>query len=290
MDEKALWDRSRDASSLRFAIESGIKNDMIVGVDKIVCFDLGSMSSTPPHPEDDPGKAALTKKLNATNRSRHAAAITIADVMSEIWYQGIQNIPIYAQSSRYVFEDEEILNLAGIQVLSYEFGFQEGFVKVDNHTFVFSVGQSGCQQVIMETTRPAGMLWEALPGSMYCKQLEWKEHLFHEYVLFRHPYTCQPWDFSRRPWEEGKESDIVGEAGAPMFGVERHDVEEDTMTDMEKLLRLVQKQRGVPPLLRKPRYLQGTELYVPRKKFRNPTASELIKSDPWGLKIEKVDD
>ncbi|RYP75397.1 hypothetical protein DL769_003835 [Monosporascus sp. CRB-8-3] len=113
-----------------------------------------------------------------------------------------------------VAEDEAVLGGFGFKIADWRHGVQEGFVAVDEHTFVLAVSFGDrVQQVVCETARPTAMIW-AKPETACEFCINYQLHLSPTPGILRREYCKTQPSFLRGSWDPGHVAElVVGEEG-----------------------------------------------------------------------------
>lgn len=150
---KKMWDESKDCDELKHTIETLVDAGKLQNVKKIVCFGLGQFF------HDIKGELRDHRLTSQSWRclGQHAAALTIAGALNI--KQGGEKVALFAQDPAYFEHDKAVLRHFGFKIMDGSHGVQEGFVEVDERTFVMCVNFGDrVQQVVCETSRPAAMI------------------------------------------------------------------------------------------------------------------------------------
>ncbi|EMR67305.1 hypothetical protein UCREL1_5698 [Eutypa lata UCREL1] len=150
---KKMWDESKDCDELKHTIETLVDAGKLQNVKKIACFGLGQFF------HDIKGELRDHRLTSQSWRcmGQHAAALTIANVLHS--KQGGEKVALFAQDPAYFEHDKAVLRHFGFKIMDGSHGVQEGFVEVDERTFVMCVNFGDrVQQVVCETSRPAAMI------------------------------------------------------------------------------------------------------------------------------------
>ena len=160
---KMLWDTSKDCADLVNDIEGLLNAGKLANIKKIICFGLGQFFI------DEHQESFSPRRWCFINRrmGQHAAALTIAEVLNR--RQGGERVTLLAQDPSYYDEDKHVLRQYGFKIADWDHGVQEGFVEVDDSTFVISINFGDrVQQVVCETSRPAAMIWAPPERACQC--------------------------------------------------------------------------------------------------------------------------
>ena len=129
-------------------------------ITRIVAFGLGTL-----------GKAQFGN-VSVRSYAQHAAMLTMATILKEKGISKGRDVQCFAQDPWYDEKDIEFLRGLGITVVNDP----EGFLRIDEHTLVFSVCPNiPVRQIVADVQWPAAMVWNSpLPeGQMN----EWKSRL-----------------------------------------------------------------------------------------------------------------
>ncbi|KAI1494977.1 hypothetical protein F5X96DRAFT_665180 [Biscogniauxia mediterranea] len=146
-----IWNTKQCCKDLQECLSKLAETSRIPPVTQVVCFGLGPIW---------PDVVFTLSKVQANKQERvlfqHAAALTIANFFSKM--QSTE-VPVIACDIAYQRKDIVALEWYGIAATK---GSESGwpYVAIDKKTFVFSIGcYPAVQQIVMETTRPAALLW-----------------------------------------------------------------------------------------------------------------------------------
>ncbi|KAK5625668.1 hypothetical protein RRF57_001384 [Xylaria bambusicola] len=154
---RAEWTKSEDAKHLRNRLHWVVMHKKLVGVRKIVCFDLDGPWTW--HLGVPPTDAEKLEGYGNRSLIRHVAALWMAQNICEC-PGGAVEIKVYSQELSFRPEDRAVLAAHGITALDGQQGQHEGFREIDANTLVFMMG-GGVEnniRVICATNRPAGII------------------------------------------------------------------------------------------------------------------------------------
>ncbi|CAJ2512436.1 Uu.00g054510.m01.CDS01 [Anthostomella pinea] len=115
-------------------------------ITKVVCLGLGSLSSN---------KRDLRVR-------QHCLALSIRDLVLK---SSSKACPVFVQDPGYSEQDKKVLKGHGMKILDGSLGKQEGFVEIDDSTFVLSIGATApINTIVCDSSTPAAMLWKAYPA------------------------------------------------------------------------------------------------------------------------------
>ncbi|CAJ2499819.1 Uu.00g026720.m01.CDS01 [Anthostomella pinea] len=251
---KEQWDGSQDARDLKATFEQLIADKRLPKIDKIVCFGLGYLIFD----EINNDRDTASQEETARRCSQHAAAMAIASVLESRPDNG-GPVRLYTQDDDYRVEDTIMLRRLGFEMLNPGYGFQEGFVKVDENTLILAMGSGyGVQKVVCETSRPAAIIW-AFP--MGRDLASWWEFLGTRRTLameYDH-HNCAALEHE---WEKGYEAELIPRQQSPYFGKPIPGSRLEGMSDAEKKEFEGLVNHPWRPPLRRSRFLRGSSLYV----------------------------
>ncbi|OTA95249.1 hypothetical protein M434DRAFT_29118 [Hypoxylon sp. CO27-5] len=117
-------------------------------INKIVCFDLGSITAKPADAYPHTRQAIY----------RHAAALTIIECLHKRFGSKIR---LYAQDTTYTNECVKVLYKKGFSVIGQHGA--GGFAEIDETTLVFAPNPSFCvKEVVADIAQPAAMFWNTV--------------------------------------------------------------------------------------------------------------------------------
>lgn len=175
------WRASQDMAELHKTLNHLIDWGRIRHVNKIVCIGLGSLMDDYDRPKRGARTGALESPIRRAPCTQHAAAITMARMLRRQAWGG--KVELFAVDMDYREEDKAALRAFGFDaILSHEYGRHEGYLKIDSDTMVFSVNAGySLQTVVLETSRPALMIWTDRGFSHQLRATRAAEILFGEY-------------------------------------------------------------------------------------------------------------
>ncbi|KAI1639606.1 hypothetical protein F4809DRAFT_638412 [Biscogniauxia mediterranea] len=226
------WNASPCCKDLQECLSKLAETSRIPAVAQVVCFGLGPI--LPDVALDKLSVAQANKHVRVV--FQHAAALTIAKFFSK-WLS--REVPVIACDIAYQRQDIEALQRYGIAATK---GSESGwpYVSIDKETFVFSIGcYPAVQQIVMETTRPAALLWSQPLAKHFRLDLscirhawdpDWETHLMDESAILGDTEDMTPEWFTEMVAETGQPKGRLRRARrlAPAtFWVRRPEYDED---------------------------------------------------------------
>ncbi|KAI0595915.1 hypothetical protein F4775DRAFT_340860 [Biscogniauxia sp. FL1348] len=148
-----LWNASQCCKDLQQGLLELVTTGGILRVTQIICFGLGPI--TPDVPREKWSAVQANKHERVV--FQHAAAVTISKFFSKVWQT---KVPVMACDIAYQRKDIEALAWYGIDATNGSENSCSPYLAINEETLVFSIGcYPAMQQIVMETTRPAAMLW-----------------------------------------------------------------------------------------------------------------------------------
>ncbi|KAI0116219.1 hypothetical protein F4776DRAFT_673707 [Hypoxylon sp. NC0597] len=117
-------------------------------INKIACFDLGSITAKPADTYPHIRQAIY----------RHAAALTIIECLHKRFGSKIR---LYSQDTTYTSECVKVLHKKGFSIIGQHGA--GGFAEIDDTTLVFAPNPSFCvKEVVADIAQPAAMFWNTV--------------------------------------------------------------------------------------------------------------------------------
>ncbi|KAI0008993.1 hypothetical protein F4779DRAFT_641211 [Xylariaceae sp. FL0662B] len=131
------------------------------GVNKIICFDLGSLDRR----HDDNHFESISPSIE-----QHTAALTMAQALREKFGGEVE---LVAQDPTYNPSTRQILQVSGFRVVD---GFGSlAFTEVDEKCLVFSSAPNvPVKEIVADIARPAVMIWDTVRAEDWEAPREWK--------------------------------------------------------------------------------------------------------------------